>query len=374
MPNNLNFRALTDSELEKSLGKLKTFKTDLPKQAFTASDLKSKLKGFQESVKSADEPVKFSKINAVKLRAADVGKLRAINESNSPTAEAIVGQKTNPDEVIGTLFSSLSSLEFSKMESEYKTRSAAAKTPAAKAQVESDWADIVKGGQQAFAAAGLGGLKEPDLRKFSQELVSNKANFNAVVKISNSGLASGIEAPVLRTGSVLKAGFLAETGVLKDGGVVATTINNLCSVPFAQGSFTRHFSKSFALTVSIPYWCPSWSHPFRVCHKNVTLAGVSFSVDVNVGYKVTCCGATAWGQAGAQACGTLVGITFCAGCTATISGVAGIGRTGTGSSCTYGIGINAQLKCTFGGITILNLQAPFGFNVSGPCPPAGMCS
>ena len=374
MPSNLNFRALTDVELEKSLGKLKTFNADLPKKVIAPADLRSKFKDFQSSVKTVDEAVKFNKIDAVKLRSADVTKLRAINESTSPTAEAIVGQKASPDEVIGTLFSSLSTLEFSKMESEFKTRSAAATTPAAKAKVNEEWSNVLKGGEQAFAAAGLGGLKEADLRKFSQELVLNKANFNTVVKISNSGVVSGIVAPVLKAGTVLKAGFLVETGVLKDAGIVTTAISNLCSVPFAQGSFTRHFAKSFALTVSIPYWCPSWTNPFRVCHKNVTLAGVSFSVDVNVGYRVTCCGAVAWGQAGAQACGTLVGITFCAGCTATITGVAGIGRSGTGSNCTYGIGINAQLKCTFGGITILNLQAPFGFNVSGPCPPAGLCN
>lgn len=374
MPNNLNFRALSDSELEKSVGKLKTFNADLPKKVIAPAELRSKLKDFQGSVKSADEAVKFNKINAVKLRSGDVSKLRAINESTTPTAEAIVGQKTSPDEVLGILFSSLSTLEFSKIESEFKTRTAAATTAAAKAKVNEEWLSVVKGGQQAFAAAGLGAMKETDLRKFSQELVVNKANFNAVVKISNSGVVSGITPPILKASTVLKAGFLAETGVLKDIGVVTTTISNLCSVPFAQGSFTRHFAKSFALRVSIPYWCPTWTNPLRICHKTVTLAGVNFSVDVNVGYRVTCCGATAWGQAGAQACGTLVGITFCAGCTATINGVAGIGRSGSGSSCIYGIGINAQLRCTFGGLTILNLQAPFGFNVTGPCPPAGLCN
>lgn len=107
--------------------------------------------------------------------------------------------------------------------------------------------------------------------------------------------------------------------------------------------------------------------------KSFTLAGVSFSLDLEVGYRVTCCGAIVWGQASVQACGTIIGITVCAQCTAKITGVAGFGRSGSGNNCTYGIGVNAQLKCTFAGITVFQVQVPFGYNVSGPCPPIGLC-
>jgi hypothetical protein len=374
MPNVIEFKILNDVELTKTLGKLKTFKGDYPKAAVTPVVLKSKLKDWQNKQAPVTEAVKLEKISAISLKAADVARIRAINESTTPTAEAVVGQKMDAGKVIGTLFSSLSTLEFTKMESEFKTRMAGAGNAAAKAKVQAEWDTVVKAGSQLFASAGLKNIKEADLSKFSRELTQNKNNFNAVVRIANSGVAAtGAASEVLSAQTVLKGGFVAVTGVLIDNSLVTTAIAGLCSVPFKEGTFTKHFSKSFSLTVRIPYWCPTWTNPFRICHKNVTIAGASFSVDVNVGYRVTCCGATAWGQAGAQACVTVVGIKFCAGCTATITGVAGVGRSTSGSNCTYGIGINAQLKCTFAGITVLNLQAPFGFNVTGPCPPAGLC-
>ena len=376
MANSIEFKKLNDAELVKSLGKMKSFSDSLPKTAFSSPELKAGLKNWQNSFAKTEAPeVNLSKFTAIPLKAKDVEGLRAINESPTPTAEALLGQKMDPDKVIGSLFSSLSTLEFTKMESEFKTRLKAATTTEAKAQVNTEWGEVVKAGQQAFSSAGLKGIKEEDLRNFSGELVKSKANFTAIVNIANTGVAvPGLSNVVLSPQTVFKAGFLTETAAVLDGGVITTAIANLCSKPFVEGNFTRHFHKGFSLVVSIPYWCPSWSNPFRICHKNVTLAGLSLDLDVQVGYKVTCCGATAFGQASAQACATIVGISFCAGCTAKITGVAGIGRTGSGNSCTYGIGINAQLTCTFGGFTVLNVQAPFGFNVSGPCPPAGLCA
>lgn len=375
MANSIEFKLLTGTELLKTLGKAKEFSDKHPKKDFSSLELKSKLKTWQNSFATPAEPlVKLSKINAVALKAKDVEGLRAIHESPTPTAEALVGQKMDPDKVIGTLFSALSTLEYTKMESEFKTLMKAATTPEAKAKVEAGWNEVVKAAQQAFASAGLKGLKEDDLRKFSQELSINKANFNAIVNIANTGVAvPGSAALTLSSQTVLKGGFVTATGLLLDGGIITTFIPNLCSQPFASGTFTRHFHKGFSLVVSIPYWCPSFFHPFRICHKNITLAGFTLDLNVQVGYRVTCCGAVAFGQASAQVCATLVGISFCAGCTARITGVAGIGRSGSGNNCTYGIGVNAQLTCTFGGITVLNLQAPFGFNVNGPCPPAGLC-
>lgn len=374
MPNVIEFKILNDAELTKTLGKLKTFKGDYPKAAVTPAVLKSKLKDWQNKQTPAAEAVKLEKIAAISLKAADVAKIRAINESSTPTAEAVVTQKMDAGKLVGTLFSSLSTLEYTKMESEFKTRMAAAGNAAAKAKVQAEWNNVVKAFQQAFSAAGLKNTGENELRKFSQELTQNKANFNAVVRIANSAaVVPGGGDQVLTAQTVFKGGFVPVTGVLIDPNAITTSIAGLCSVPFKEGTFTKHFSKSFNFTVSLYVPCPKWSNPFRWCWKNFTLAGASLSVDVNVGYRVTCCGATAWGQAAARACATVIGISVCAGCTATITGVAGVGRSTSGSNCTYGIGINAQLKCTFAGITVLNLQAPFGFNVTGPCPPAGLC-
>lgn len=375
MANPIEFKRLNDAELNKALGKAKIFSSNYPKKNFAASELKSKFKTWQKSMAPSSQPaVILSNISAVSLKAKDVQSLRTINESATPTAEAIVGQKMNPDMLIGTLFSSLTTLQFTKMESEYASRLKAATTPAAKATVQAQWDNIVKGAQQAFAAAGLKGLNEDDMRQFSKELSGNKANFNAIVNIANTGVAvSGRGEQKLTSQTVLKAGFVPQTGVLIDNTIVAASILNLCSKPLVSGSFTKHFHYGFSLVVSIPYWCPTWTNPFRICHKNVTLAGLSFDLNLQVGYSVSCCGAIAYGQASAQVCGTIIGFTLCAGCTAQITGVAGFGRTNTGSGCIYGLGINAELKCTFGGYTIFDVQAPFGFNISGPCPPINLC-
>lgn len=374
MPDSINFRKLDDAEVTKSLGKAKTFEASQPKKIFSSSEFKSKFTTWQKSQKAPEEKIVLNKLVAQPLTTKLVDSIRAINESITPTAEAVVAQKMGPDEVTNALFSSLTTLEYTKMESEYKSRLKAAGTNAiAKAKVEKEWANVVKAGQQAFAAGGLKNVKATDLQKYAQELTKNKANFTTITNIANSATAvQGVAALSLTAQTSLKAGFVPVTGVQLDG-PVSTEIKGLCDQPFAQGSFTKHFHKGFSLVVRIPYWCPTWTNPFRVCHKNVTLAGLALDIDLSVGYKVSCCGAVAWGQGSVQVCGTLVGITFCAGCTARIVGVAGVGRTTAGNKCVYGIGINAQLTCKFGAITVLNVSVPFGYNVTGPCPPAGLC-
>jgi hypothetical protein len=279
----------------------------------------------------------------------------------------------DPSAILGSMYSSFAAYEFTKMQSELKTRMAKATTPAAKAKVIAEWNEVLKATQTAYAAGGLRGLKENDFAAQARELNANKANLNAIINIYNTGVADdSVREAVLKAGFIALGGWVTQTAVFDPGGV-STVIADLCSKPFAEGSFTKNFSRSFNLTVTLTVWCPTWSKPWRTCKKSFTLAGVSFSFGISVGYRVTCCGAVAWGQAHAQACGTLLGATVCAGCTGTITGVAGIGRSGSGNTCTYGIGINASLKCTFAGITVFQAQAPFGYNVTGPCPPAGLC-
>ncbi len=374
MPKPIALRFLNRAELLKSLGKPKTFSVNFPKRAVSTAELRSALKSWQSRQAPPAMPSpKDSGITAVRLRAADVTKLRAVVESSAPTAEAIVGQKMGPDQLLGTLYSALTVLEFTKMEGEYKKRLAKA-SPVLRKRVDADWNNVVKAAQTAYSAAGLDGLTENDLRSFAQELGRSRANFTATTNISNTGKAvAGQTDAALTARSTAVGAFVAEVGVLLDPEIVTTTIEGLCDKPFAEGVFTKHFSKSFELKVRLRVWCPTWTNPFRTCMKTFTLAGVTFSVNVEVGYRVTCCGATAWGQARAEACASVVGIRVCAGCSATITGVAGIGRSGSGNRCTYGIGVNAQLTCEFAGVTIFNVQAPFGFNVLGPCPPAGLC-
>lgn len=146
---------------------------------------------------------------------------------------------------------------------------------------------------------------------------------------------------------------------------------NLCEQP-VQGTYTKHISVSFSLSVTVTYWCPTWTNPFRTCTTTFTLAGVSFNAGLNIGYRITCCGAYAWGAAYAEACATIVGISICASCSARVVGLAGVGRSGSGSTCSYGLAVTAELKCTVGGVTVFYAYVPYGWTISGPCPPASL--
>jgi hypothetical protein len=295
-----------------------------------------------------------------------LGKLRAVHESSAATAE-LVSQKLTPDQAIGSTYSALVALEYTKLKAERKARLAKAKNPK---RIEEQWQQVVEGARQAFAAGGMRGLKEADLDRFSAELTRSKANFNAVVDIANSAEVVGpFVAGVAKSAFgnfVTVYDFVADLFP-----VVIPTPLDLCDQAI-EGKYTKHFSRSFSLSVSITIWCPTWTNPFRTCTKTVTLAGVSFSLNLEVGYRITCCGASAYGSASAQACATIVGFTVCATCTAKVIGLAGIAKSGSGSSCSYGLGVTAELKCTVGGITVFYASVPYGWTVTGPCPPAAL--
>lgn len=349
----------------------KRFKTKFPKRAVRRlPDARAAMKRWQEA-QPAPAAIRNPdvKIRAIRLKSADVAGLRAIADSSAPIAEMIQNQKMGSDALFGTLFSALATYEFMKLEAEYRRRRGTGRSLAA---TEKRWQEIIRTFQGAFARAGLRGVTEADLRGFVRQLTASRTNLDAVIRIANSGVALG--APTVAPGAAgVVASFLPTVEKIIDPSTILTTIKDLCDDPIAEGSFTKHFSHSVSLYVKIKYPCGiSWSG-IKWCTKKVTLAGVSFSIGVNVGYKVNCCGATAWGQGYAQVCATIVGIKVCAGCSATITGVAGVSRTPVGTQCSYGLGINAVLQCKLAGITILYLSVPFGWTVTGPCPPPGLC-
>ena len=312
----------------------------------------------QAGVQPASKPIK-----AVRVTTGELSKLRAVNESSAATAE-LVAQKLDPDQALGSAYSALLALEYWKLQGERKRRLAKAGDPK---KVDAEWKRVVDGAVQAFASGGLRGLTEADLDTFSRELTRNKANLNAILAIDNSArdiVPAAAGGPTAAVGN-----FVTIYESFPDlVSVVIPTPADLCSKAI-EGTYTKHFSRSFSLSITLTYWCPTWTNPFRTCTKTLTLAGVSFSVGLVVGYRITCCGATAFGQAFAQACGTILGFTVCAGCSAKVVGLAGISRSGSGSSCTYGLGVTAELKCTVGSVTVFSASVPYGWTITGPCPP-----
>jgi hypothetical protein len=103
------------------LGKEKSFKEKYPNKSYSTGELNVNLKNWQKSVSKQVEPqIKLTRIAAVPIKEKEVTSLRAIHESATPTAEAIVIQKMTPEKIVGTLFSSINTLEFIKMEADIR--------------------------------------------------------------------------------------------------------------------------------------------------------------------------------------------------------------------------------------------------------------
>ena len=364
---------------------MNTIKFSYPKGAAASGVLTKKFKDFRDAQKAPAlsslakaEIHNPSPVKGVHLFAKDVAMLHSIASSSSPMAEAVSNQKASPDQIIGTLSSAFLTLEFVKMQAAFKSATEKAKTDANKQSLKSGWEEGIKGFKLAYGAIGLKGIEEKHMVAFSKELLKDKNGFNSIVTIQNSRqVVKGEAKKTLDAKSVALGKF--ETQLLRvDDAVIGnlTLPRNLCATPFAQGSFTKHFGHTFSLQVSISLPCitgwGTWCHCIPIfgwCSHTYTIASLSYNVDLNVGYKVTCCGGEAWGFASANVCASLLGHQFCAGCTAGIIGAVGIARTPSGSNCIYGLGLVAQLKCNFGPITVLNVSYPFGYTLTGPCPP-----
>lgn len=350
----------------------KPIEVTFAKRAVAAADARAALKKWTESVPEpkVEQPAPKA-IKAVRLTAEHVTKLRAVNESTAPTAE-IINQEMSPDDLLGVSYSAFVILDYIKLGAEFKSRLTDARD---KTALNEKWQDVVKGARDALAAAGLKNLTEADLDKMAAELKRNTNNFNAVTTIANTA----VDVPAAAAKKLGTGNFVTQTGVQPSAAVAVVTAppaaltKGICSQPLAQGSYTKHLGSTFSLQVTINIWCPTWAHPFRTCPHTYTLASLMYAVDLNVGYTITCCGASAWGQAGAQVCGSIVGVTLCASCTASVTAVAGLTKNPSGSNCIYGLGVVAELKCKVGSITVLDYHVPYGWTITAPCPPPGIC-
>ncbi len=349
----------------------KEVKATFPKRPHgRISEARAALKRWQKSVPAPPpEQNPDVQVSAVRPNRAAFAKLRTVVESDAAPLE-ILNQRMQLETFFGTLFAGLATYEFMKQEAEYRRRKAGGRTAKA---TDAQWNEIVEDFGRAFAAAGLPKVGETELRAFVRELNASPANRDTIVRLANTATPLEDAEPIKRNVRVVGS-FIPDVNKVVEIGGVATTIRDLCDDPLAEGSFTKHFSHAISLSVKIKYPCGIGWGGIKWCTKKVTLAGISFSLAVNVGYKVTCCGATVWGQAAAQVCAKIVGIKVCATCTATITGVAGVSRTPVASGCSYGIGVNATLKCRLAGQTILSVAYPFGWTITGPCPPAGLCA
>jgi hypothetical protein len=369
MPKKIQLTAVPEKELKKitGLAAVTVVETKWPKKESNAAEAKNALKTFHAKQPAA-KPLKNPEIpvRAVEPTAATLSKLAAVVNSEAAPAE-MLAQQFDDKALVGTIYSAIVTHEYMQMESEFKRRIASAGT---RKQAEAQWPEVKKHFQKAFAVAGLSGVTEEKLSGYAQKLAANKENLNAVTKIANSAVL-GQGPGDGKVPTAVRATFVPAAATEIDLLPLTIPIPNICAGPLVQGSFTKHFSYSFSLTVSLYVPCPTWTNPFRWCWKTFTIASVTFSLAINVGYKVNCCGASVWGQAAVQACASIIGFTVCASCVGTIVAVAGIAKTPVGGGkCTYGLGIVASLKCSFQGNTLFSKSVTFGYAITGPCPPA----
>jgi hypothetical protein len=304
---------------------------------------------------------------AVTLDASRLAQLRAVLESDVAPAE-MLKQKLDGAGFLGLLYSALAVYEFMQLESEYKRR--ALTTPGDKTNRQ--WAAVVQASQLAFGAGGLSTIDAATLSQAARALAGDKRALDAIVRVAATG--SGSQNSVLDGQTKTAGAFVPIVDNIRDPAMSVTHIANLCTGPLVAGRFTKHFSQSFALSVRLRVWCPTFTNPFLTCLKTFVVAGVNFSVALDVSYRVGCCDASAWGQAHAQTCATVVGVSVCAACTATVTGVSGVSRTTIPGGCSYALGLTAVLTCTLFGQTLFTANTAFGYTVTAPCPPVGLCA
>jgi hypothetical protein len=341
----------------------KALDVQFPKKAVSAADSKAATAKWLASVKAPKvaQPA-LKRITGVNLTKEHVSTLRAIHESTAPTAE-LISRGLSPDDLLGLVYSAHIVFNYTKLASDRKAQLAAARgTPAAIAAANAAWQQVVDGASAAFAAAGVKNIKEADLDTMVAQLGSNKANFNAVATIAN---AAGTGTAT--TGAPGFGNFVTQTGVWPAPTGVVMGPLNLCSQPLAHGSFTEHLGHSFSLQVT--YTAPCFPKIWKTCTYTATIASLSYNVNLAVNYTLNCCSASASGQAAVQVCGSVLGIGACATCTATVNAAAAVSKTVSGASCNYTLGLQAVLKCTAAGITVLYVVAPFVWTITLPCPP-----
>ena len=342
------------------------------------SQLNAALKTWQKTTKKPSPPKKNPAF-AIKASSVTKTSLSKVVSQIRPVPFKQRGKKKqfNPQAFLSDLYSSFASHDYLEMQKQYLKRKAAARGQKKILEVENQWKQHQKAAQMAFAAGGLN-VSTANLSKFNKVLTAkgkqNNLNYTTLKEVARSRRLTTARKPALTGNFKPRGSFNPITPLLFEPLDIATVIPGICEAPIAQGTYTKHFTRSFSLEVSFTGWCPTWTNPFRTCTWRIPIAGASFSMGLEVGYEVTCCGATAWGTGWVQACVSALGFSACAGCTGTVLGVVGVGAISSSNGlCTYGLGVSAELRCKVGSLTVFYAYVPFGWTIQGPCPPIGIC-
>jgi hypothetical protein len=296
------------------------------------------------------EPRKIP-IKASRFTAKDLDKLTTIHTSKYSIAEMIY-QKLPPSDLVSLLFSSLMIYKYYKMREAHKQKK--------------EWGQIVAAAVRYLSQSGLPNLKEADLDGLCNELCKNPANLKTVSEMSETAV-------MLQSGIVMSGqpqAIIDETttmATLMWGVSTDQAAPDLCAQPIDSTTSVHIGPYGFSFDIEIPYWCPTWDDWFRICWARITVAGFSFEADLEVGYHIDCHEMTAWGWYFAQACVTVLNISFCSDCSAFVSGIGTAESSSIIGMCTYGYGLTTSVQCFYDGFCVFSLTIPLGVYVEAPC-------
>jgi hypothetical protein len=348
------------------------------------TDLSSRMKQWAVKIKPEPEITETLRIKAVPLTKAAMTAFAKVQQSQTPLVELAQNQKMTLDEYTGTFYSAIVVHQFGIMEKSFTSTKATARTTPAMLQTKKkNFERLTEKYLQALSRAGLKNLTLADLRLMQKELVRTESNFNQFINVFNSGKRTQTKAvaTTLNIATSIPSILVDPLDRLNEYEIKVPV--NWCGLDPIEGVFTKTWSRSFSYRQSFTYPCGvdcdfDWfntSCDVVYCTSSFVLIAGSVSFSLEVGYKVDCCGAAAWGSLTSEVCGTLLGQRLCASCTGSVVAVAGVGRTTRADGqCVYGLGLNVSYSCKIQGYRVLSGFKPIGWNVVGSCPPLNICA
>ena len=366
----VSLKKVPTTKLTKGIALPKEISVTFKKKAISKAKFKKSFKDWKSDIKVPKAKVQKVPLKSVKFTKSNLKKFVKVRTDKSATAALDKHYKKDLSDFVSISHSSQMVFTYSKMKDEYKARMRRTRNPIEKAMLKKRWKKIVDAAVLVNKVSYGETVNETKLNKMAATLKSNKIAFRETSRLIKSIKSKG-NSFTLGISTTINAELIPAVDATESAvDSVVEVVDNLCDSPIS-GSLTKHYSNSFSITVSYRYWCPTWRHPGRMCTGRVTLAGVSFSMGIDVFYNVTCCGAVVGGSAFVNACGTIIGITKCAGCRANVIAVGGIGNTPINNNlCQYGLGAKADIKCTVGAFTVFYAAYSFGIVLEGACPPS----
>jgi hypothetical protein len=331
----------------------------------THADVRKKIEDWHQAKTLPDFKPHDVKFSARKFSVQDLKKIRRVHEAEMGNY-AMIEQEIRKEDLFATLYTALTIREFNRIRDEYSKRSKRARTRAERKQINDQWEKHTKAAIAILDKAGLKRLKLTTMKSLVSVLKKDRASFKTIDSIAKTAATVQTfdkieDAVAVNVGQILTV----VQGIVLPSDVIQT-FADLCENP-VEGQIKKCFSRSFSLSVRLKVWCPTWTNPFRTCWKTFTIAGVSFTLCIDIGYRVDCRGFTAWGCGYAQACATLLGITFCASCSACVTASAAAGVASSAGDCLYGAGASAEIRCYLWGIPVFYCGVGLGLQIHAPC-------